>query len=160
MHINTHVSWWRTQNCKNPRAHASKPMAYAKQQRSGLENLCDPLKLKFYTVLLGRNGQIPSLVRFLLPVCPLRLIGVPAVNETPVERNRKTKFFLRAVNWNVLTNCPFNASIKLWVLPRLGQNFTKTCLLAHNSGSPPPLHSSYSQVSSPGIPQHYDIISC
>jgi hypothetical protein len=53
---------------------------------------------------------------FSAPIRRVGHTGVSAVNETPAERRGKKNFFFRAVNWNVLANCPFSASIKLLVL--------------------------------------------
>jgi hypothetical protein len=70
----------------------------------------------FPLLLYDLMEKISSFVRVLAPVRSVGHTGVSAVNETSAERRGKKNFFLRAVNWNVLANCPFSASIKLLVL--------------------------------------------
>ena len=157
-HTNTHKTHTQTQT------HVSKPVAYSKLQISRQENLCVTLNRKFSTLVLWLDGKNIFICTcsphvFSAPIRRVGHTGVSAVNETPAERREKKNFFLRAVNWNVLANCPFSASIKLLALRWLEQNFSKTCLLAHNSSSPPSLHSPCSQISSSDIRRLYGIIS-
>ena len=165
-HTNAHKTHTniRTHKHTQTQTHVSKPVAYSKLQISRQENLCVTLNRKFSTLVLWLDGKNIFICTcsphvFSAPIRRVGHTGVSPVNETPAERREKKNFSLRAVNWNVLANCPFSASIKLLALRWLEQNFSKTCLLAHNSSSPPSLHSPCSQISSSDIRRLYGIIS-